>query len=138
MRRVEFFNFFRKKGEKKHDGKAKGKDNSEFKEIELVLRYKTDGSIYSVSITPDGSYIAAGSSDNKIYLFDRSGKLLWSYETGSWVWSVSITPDGSYIVAAGGGDGNVYLFDRNGKLLWKYRTKGAIYSISITPSGEYI
>ncbi|HID27665.1 MAG TPA: hypothetical protein EYP22_07605, partial [Methanosarcinales archaeon] len=35
----------------------------------------------SVSITPDGEYIVAGSLDDNIYLFNKEGELLWNYET---------------------------------------------------------
>jgi WD40 repeat protein len=57
---------------------------------------------WSVSISSDGSYIAAGSYDNRVYLFSRSSSTpLWSYQTGGWVPSVSISSDGSYIAAGG-------------------------------------
>ncbi|MDY6864890.1 MAG: PQQ-binding-like beta-propeller repeat protein [Halobacteriota archaeon] len=61
--------------------------------------YETDGAVYGVSISSDGSYIAAGSDNNNVYFFNRNGGLLWSYKTGSWVESVSISSDGSYIAA---------------------------------------
>ena len=85
----------------------------------FLWSYETDGGVYSVTISSDGSYIAAG-SDYKVYLFDREGNLLWSYKTGGWVVSVAISSDGSYI-AAGSEDGKVYLFDREGNLLWSYK-----------------
>jgi len=47
-----------------------------------VWSYKTAGDIWSVSV--DG-YVVAGSSDHKIYLFNKIGELLWSYDTGDQV-----------------------------------------------------
>jgi WD40 repeat protein len=95
----------------------------------------------SVSISSDGSYIAAGSEDGKVYLFSRSsGTPLWSYRTGGIVNSVSISSDGSYI-AAGGDDGEVYLFSRSsGTPLWSYQTGSydIVYSVSISSDGSYI
>ena len=85
---------------------------------ELLWKYKTDGEVYSVSITSDGEYVVAGSeyydSNNErsygyIYLFNKRGELLWKYETDDDVNSVSITPDGEYVVA-GSSDDHVYLF----------------------------
>jgi len=112
------------------------------KQSGLLWDYKTDGTVTSVSITPDGSYITVGSyNDGNVYLFRRNGNLLWEYETG-WVNSVSITPDGSYIAVGSGSSysssyGNVYLFRRNGNLLWEYKI-GWVESVSITPDGSYI
>jgi len=74
----------------------------------LAWSYQTGGEVSSVSISSDGSYIAAASG-RWVYLFSRStGTPLWSYWTGGRVESVSISSDGSYI-AAGSQDGKVYL-----------------------------
>jgi len=78
------------------------------KQVILFIRYQ---------ISSDGSCIAAGSRDDKVYLFNMEGNLLWNYKTGDDVWSVSISSDGSYI-AAGSDDDKVYLFERAGNLLW--------------------
>jgi len=110
------------------------------KQSGLLWNYKTDGSVTSVSITSDGSYIVVGSYDyGNIYLFRRNGDLLWKHET-DWVNSISITPDGSYIAVGSVGyhSGNVYLFHKNGNLLWGYKTSNEIESISITSDGSYI
>jgi WD40 repeat protein len=79
-----------------------------------------------VSISSDGSYIAAGSGEGKVYLFSRSSSTpLWSYQTGSSFYSVSISSDGNYI-AAGSCDGEVYLFPKN--------HPPALFSGSVSPS----
>ena len=83
--------------------------SDERREVSILWKYETGDWVKSVSISSDGEYIAAGSFDNYVYLFNREGKLLWKYETGDWVWSVSISSDGEYI-AAGSNDRNVYLF----------------------------
>ncbi|RLI77748.1 hypothetical protein DRP04_10915 [Archaeoglobales archaeon] len=94
--------------------------------------YGTGDYVWSVAISSDGEYVVAGSKDDKVYFFDRSGKLLWSYETGGDVWSVAISSDGKYVVA-GSGDSKVYFFDRSGKLLWSYDTDDWVESVAITP-----
>jgi WD40 repeat protein len=95
--------------------------------------------VYSVSISSDGSYIAAGSGDGKVYLFSRSSSTpLWSYQTGNVGCSVSISSDGSYI-AAGSIDGKVYLFSRSSSTpLWSYQTGNWVLSVSISSDGSYI
>ena len=96
-------------------------NTAQAQEYALLWSYKTGGIVESVSISSDGSCIAAGSEDDKVYMFDREGNLLWSYETGISVESVSISSDGSCI-AAGSLGKKVYMFDREGNLLWSYKT----------------
>jgi len=104
---------------------------------EPLWDYETGDYVYSVAISSDGSYIAAGSDDYYVYLFDNEGDLLWDYETGGDVNSVAISSDGSYI-AAGSDDYYVYLFDNEGDLLWDYETGGYVYSVAISSDGSYI
>ncbi|MGC1132727.1 MAG: PQQ-binding-like beta-propeller repeat protein [Nitrososphaeraceae archaeon] len=94
-------------------------------------KYEIGNSVWSVSINQDG-YVAAGSGDKYVRLFDRKGDLLWKYEAGDSVESVSINQDG--YVAAGSINGYVYLFDGKGDLLWKYKT-GESVSASINQDG---
>ncbi|PXF20433.1 MAG: hypothetical protein CXX72_04870, partial [Methanobacteriota archaeon] len=82
---------------------------AEAKEPEWNFTVGSD--VRSVAISADGEYIAAGSYDNKVHLFDKdSSTALWSYTTGGWVYSVAISADGGYI-AAGSEDGRVYFFN---------------------------
>jgi len=112
-------------------------NTAQTQEYELLWSYETGDEVRSVSISSDGSDIAAGSLDDKVYLFEREGNLLWSYETGISVESVSISSDGSYI-AAGSLGKKVYLFERAGNLLWSYKTGGVVRSVSISSDGSYI
>jgi len=103
----------------------------------LLWKYKTDGYVYSVDVSSDGNYVAAGSSDNHVYLFDETGNLLWREITEGRVDSVSISSDGNY-VAAGSSDNHVYLFDKAGNRLLKEPTDGYVNSVSISSDGNYI
>ncbi len=49
--------------------------------------YETGDIIGSISVSSDGSYVAAGSHDAKLYFLNGSGNLLWSYETRAHVCS---------------------------------------------------
>jgi len=71
-------------------------NTAQAQEYGLLWSYETGDEVQSVSISSDGSDIAAGSLGKKVYLFDRGGNLLWSYKTGGEVCSVSISSDGSY------------------------------------------
>ena len=107
---------------------------------EPLWSYDTGNGVGSVAISADGEYIAVGSGNDTVYLFDKdSSTPLWSYTTGDWVRSVAISADGEYITA-GGYDGNrVYLFDKDSSTpLWSYETGGYVRAVAISADGEYI
>ena len=76
----------------------------------LLWSKKIGYTVSSVSITPDGSYIAVGAWDKKVHIFSKSGEPLREFETEGNVWSVSITPDGKNVVA-GSTDTYVYFLE---------------------------
>ncbi|KAL5485795.1 hypothetical protein ACEPAI_6837 [Sanghuangporus weigelae] len=58
------------------------------------------GPVNSVSISPDGRFIASGSSDGTICVWDAgSGRPMWSFDVGSRVGSVAFSPDSKQIVS---------------------------------------
>ncbi len=69
------------------------------------------GSVLSVSFSPDGKFIASGSGDNTVRLWDvSSGKEIRRMEGHTdWVRSVSFSPDGKFI-ASGSEDGTVRIW----------------------------
>ena len=106
---------------------------------DLPWNYTSGSWMHSVAVSADGEYIAAGSRDNKVYLFDKdSSTPLWSYTTESDVLSVAISKDGEYI-AAGSDDNKVYFFGKDSSTpLWNYTTGDIVLSVSISADGEYI
>jgi WD40 repeat protein len=60
--------------------------------------------ITSIAVSDDGSTIAAGSMDKKLYVYNHVGNLLGTFTTKSAIKfnSVAVTRDGSLIVVAGG------------------------------------
>jgi hypothetical protein len=105
---------------------------------DLLWNYdETGGEVYSVAITPDGRYAAAGSGhwgNNNAYLFNHKGDLLWNHQIGGdAIHSVAISSDGRYVaVGSGLNDGNAYLFNHKGDLLWKHKTGGIVKSVAIS------
>ncbi|MBC2699622.1 MAG: PQQ-binding-like beta-propeller repeat protein [ANME-2 cluster archaeon] len=105
-----------------------------------------DRSVQKISISADGSYVAAGGTNGNIYLLDHNGAELWNYNAKKdfWgnikhedIWGVSISTDGSF-VAAGGNGGLVHFFNRNGKKLWTYNTPFFVHSVSTSPDGSFL
>ncbi|MGI0089243.1 MAG: hypothetical protein ACREAF_02700 [Nitrosopumilaceae archaeon] len=62
-----------------------------------------DGKIWSIDISEDGRYMAAGvdlgENKGKVYFIDKNGNLLWSQEEDRIIGKVSLSKDGSFVVA---------------------------------------
>jgi hypothetical protein len=113
--------------------------------------YHTGGTINSVSISENGSYIAVGVgfnlSSGAVLLFDRAGNLLWEHQTDRIIGGVTISANGSRIEANGYlilpgpageyANAEVYAFDSNGSLLWN-RTAGFPSSGAMSADGSKV
>jgi WD40 repeat protein len=107
----------------------------------VLWSYEGEGSLNSVSVSSNGSYIVVGSSDG-VRLLDHDEGLLWEYPTDFPIVDVTVSPNGDYILAGGseGGyvipDGVVYCLDKQGDLVWSIETT-SVSSISLAPEGGY-
>ena len=97
--------------------------------------------INSVSFSPDGKTVAAGSSDNSIRLWDiKSGQLIRIFEGHkATVNSIKFSPDGK-MLASGSDDKSINLWEvESGKLLQSFKGhKDPVNSISFSPDGKAI
>jgi len=119
--------------------------------------WTSDIGVYSVSMSNDGSYIAAGFGEYVnggytlgLYLFHKSNSTpLWCYSTergGAATQLASISGDGDYIVLASCPRGSeaIYLFDKDSNIpLWSFEkhyewTIADFSSVSISNDGNYI
>lgn len=95
-----------------------------------------------IKISADGRYIAVGSYDNNVYVYDRlTGPTpIQTYALGDTPFVLDMSADGQYIAVAGSsGDRNVYLFNRSSPTpLWNHSTSSYIYSIAISPDGQHV
>lgn len=90
------------------------------------------GDQLSLAISDDGSTIAVGSDNNKLYVVDRQGVLCWTNTTGYWVRSVAVTSGGDYILA-GSFDRHLYIFDKQGNSLVTFSADQPVRSIALSP-----
>jgi hypothetical protein len=97
------------------------------------------GGVWSVSFSPNGEYIATGSSDGTARLWDKQGNQIAAFlgHQGE-VLSVSFSLNGEYI-ATGSDDGTARLWDKQGNQIATFLGhQGGVNSISFSPNGEYI
>lgn len=97
------------------------------------------GSVLSVSVSPDNQLIASASSDQTIKLWSRDGKLIKDLKGHQeTVWCVSFSPD-NQIIASASKDKTVKLWDRDGTLIKTLtgHDKGVKW-VSFSPDGETI
>lgn len=111
-----------------------------------VLRPSSVLAVSSMSISSDGNYVAAGTSDSvdsssrngSVYLVSlQSQKTVWRYITNNTaISSVAISSNGSFVAAGGGAE--VYLFDAEGSLLWSVPTGASVVQVAIAANGSRI
>jgi WD40 repeat protein len=119
-------------------------DTIEPKPLEVVLLRTLSGHtgfVESVAYSPDGRFIASGSWDSTIKIWDSANGALLRTLSGhtSGVWSVAYSPDGRFI-ASGSYDNTIKIWDSaNGALL---RTLSGhticVNSVAYSPDGRFI
>ena len=107
----------------------------------LVINEKDLSSMPIVSYCPNGKYIASGSWDNTIKLWNViTGECIKTFEGHTnWVNSVAFSPDGKYI-ASGSWDKTIKLWDvQTGECIKTFEGhEDSVYSVAFSPDGKYI
>lgn len=105
------------------------------------------GPLCNISISVDNEYIAVGTSNSQLYLFDRNGNQLWGKKVTDvyFVHEVSISAHGEYLVIDSVKKPNqlmhqnfIVVYNRNGDILWQYQGGEPFLAITISEDGHYI
>jgi WD40 repeat protein len=101
----------------------------------LLWKFSTGSEIRDLALSADGSSLAAGNQDGRVFLLAKDGRQLFSASLGNWANALSLSGNGS-LVAAGGIDRKVYLFDRSGRQIWNYTTGGIVGGVALSADGS--
>lgn len=95
------------------------------------------GKITNLYMTPDGSFIVAGSEDHDVYFIEYSGKILWTHTTGDDVVFCKCSDDGEFTVSYSK-DNIVSFFSHRGEQLWTSRIGKHVNSVDMAPDGSFV
>ena len=101
-----------------------------------LLQTGLDYSVQSVSVTPNGSRILAGSGDGTAVLLNgTNGNELWRFEAEDAIVSVALAADGSSALV-GSEDGSAYLLAADGSLTHRFRQESDVLSVALAGDGS--
>ncbi|MGZ4358311.1 MAG: nSTAND1 domain-containing NTPase [Gaiellaceae bacterium] len=88
------------------------------------------GSVQSASFDPSGTHLLVASTNGKVRMLDRDGRLLWARRTAAPLVSAFFMPDGRSVMAAGGSE--VHIWDAaGGRELRKLTVPDEIGSVGV-------
>jgi WD40 repeat protein len=96
-----------------------------------------NGRVSAIHMTPDASFVAAGSGDHDVYLMNYSGKLLWASMTGEEVQYVKVSDDGHAVVSCSK-DNTISFFNKHGNEAWSGRIPRRVNSVDMSPDGSLV
>jgi outer membrane protein assembly factor BamB len=89
--------------------------------------------VTSVAISSDGRTVAAA-SDDRLFVLDADGKLLWAKDLDGGDDGVSVSPDGE-LIATGVSDDYMHLYNRAGGEVWRLPVYSESFGVSISGVG---
>lgn len=96
------------------------------------------GGVLTVDISPDGQWIATGSNDRTVKLWNREGRIIQALAHGDTVHRVAFTADSQRVVT-GSLDGQVRVWDLDGREVHRIQAHTQpVWGVSTSPDGQWI
>jgi outer membrane protein assembly factor BamB len=109
-----------------------------------LLWQKEVGPICTIKISQDSEYIAGGTGNGGLFLFDRNGNQSWNKKASfTFVDKITISGNGEYI-AANTEEGPLSfvsafeVLNNQGELLWQYESEHPFKALAISDDGHYL
>jgi outer membrane protein assembly factor BamB len=119
-----------------YHGHSQGVTMYEAKEGRMLWHQKTGGRV--LFGWQEASSVYAGTADQKVYCFSKTGEVGPVYKCDAGVFSCATAEDGKYVFA-GDSSSSIYCFDRAGTRLWKLGTGcGSAYSMQFLDERVYL
>ena len=97
-----------------------------------------NSTVWSVTFSLDGKYLATGSDDKKVRIYNiATGKLVQKIEHKGWVKSVAFSPDGKYL-ATGSDDGKARIYNIATGEVKEIKHNDWVKSVAFSPDGKYL
>jgi len=103
----------------------------------IIAELMQTGKLNSVSLSGNGEYMVAGSSNNEVFMFYQNhSRPMWTFDADAPINNVSISEDGSYLAAIK--SNTLYVFSKAAnRTLWSY-TNVTMHSLVFSGDGRYL
>ena len=101
--------------------------------------FKAGDYVSSVAFSPDGKFLASGSSDRNAYVYNlETGQEVKSFKAGDYVRSVAFSPDGKFL-AVGSDYNKAHIYNlETGNEVNSFKMRDDVNSVAFSPDGKYL
>ncbi len=95
-----------------------------------------NSTVWSVTFSPDGKYLATGSDDRKARIYNIATGEVKEIKHNGWVWSVAFSPDGKYLATGSDKEARIYNI-ATGELVKEIKHNDWVNSVAFSSDSKY-